>query len=85
MTETEGIIGTNPDRELSYGEKAVEINDNHTQSAAVFSMKHAFARIIDDIYARYKAEPDSALLYETAVIHAVTAQMWAVRAVVAGK
>jgi hypothetical protein len=71
--------------ELTYGEKAVGLLFNPSGNDAVYECKRRFADAIDQIH---KAREDSVdgevkRLCSIAITEAQTAQMWAVKAIVA--
>lgn len=78
-----GVIAANPDRELSFGEKAVGLTFNPSQDPAVYTCKSGFAHVIDQMD-RLRATTDNAdvkRMASVAITEAQTAQMWAVKAI----
>jgi hypothetical protein len=72
-----------PQRELSFGEKAVGLTFNPSGDAGVNTIKKSFAAIIDFCNeARGQASSgEMKRLYSVAITEAQTAQMWAVKAI----
>ncbi|UCU94003.1 hypothetical protein [Hydrogenophaga taeniospiralis] len=79
---TEGIVAANPDRPLSFGERAVGLQFNPSNQTAVYQCKSKFAALIDQLEARRQSTTDSEVkrLCSIAITEAQTAQMWAVKA-----
>jgi hypothetical protein len=72
-----------PQRELTFGEKAVQLTFNPSGNANVETIKRSFAAIIDFCNnARGQTSSGEAKrLYSVAITEAQTAQMWAVKAI----
>ena len=72
-----------PEKELTFGEKAVGLTFNPGGNPQVTAIKAAYAAIIDQLNdARTAVGPgEGARLYSVAITEAQTAQMWAVKAV----
>jgi len=76
-----------PDRELTYGERAVGLTFNPSNNGDVEKLKQLYAEIIDhmdDFRKGYTARgdnPEMVRLCFIAITEAQTAQMWAVKAV----
>jgi len=72
-----------PERELTFGEKAVGLTFNPGGNAEVNTIKAAFAAIIDQLNdLRTQAGPgDKGRMYSEAITDAQSAQMWAVKAI----
>lgn len=71
-------------RELTYGEKAVGLTFNPSQDVGVFSVKRAYADIIDqmnNLRNNISSGPEVKRLCSVAITEAQTAQMWAVKAI----
>lgn len=82
-TETTGAVAPNPERELSFGEKAVGLSFNPSQDPAVYACKVGFAHVIDQMN-ELRASSDNAdvkRMASVAITEAQTAQMWAVKAI----
>ena len=79
---TKGIIGPDPDRELSFGEKAVGLRFNPTAKSEVYASKAAFAREIDRMHELRNASPDPEVkrLASVAITEIEGAQMRATKA-----
>lgn len=75
-------IAANPDRPLTFGEKAVGLTFNPSQDPAVYSCKSAFAACIDQMDALRNStdNADVKRMASIAITEAQTAQMWAVKA-----
>ena len=74
---------TEPQRELTFGEKAVGLTFNPSGDPTVTKLKELYAQIIDVCNEeRTKAVPPSekARLYSVAITEAQGAQMWSVKA-----
>lgn len=74
---------SSPNRELSFGEKAVGLSFNPGGDPAVYAYKSAYAHIIDMLNA-IRSKTDSAevkRLCSVAITEAQGAQMWAVKAI----
>lgn len=72
-----------PQREMTFGEKAVGLSFNPSNSGPVDAIKRDFATIIDKLN-DYRAATDNAerkRMLSIAITEAQTAQMWAVKAV----
>lgn len=83
MNATEGAVAPNPERELSFGEKAVGLGFNPSQDPAVYACKAGFAHVIDlmnDLRDR-SDDADVRRMASVAITEAQTAQMWAVKAI----
>jgi hypothetical protein len=78
-----GAVAANPDRELTFGEKAVGLAFNPSQDPAVYSCKSVFARVIDQLndLRNTSENPDVKRTASVAITEAQTAQMWAVKAI----
>jgi len=81
MTET-----GNPERPLTFGEKAVGLTFNPSGDENVNRIKALYAQIIDFCHAARKGtmdevSPDKARLFAVAITEAQAAQMWAVKAI----
>ena len=72
-----------PERELTYGEKAVGLTFNPSGDSAVTTIKKYYAQVIDDMNSLRSLSEDSEAkrLYSIAITEAQTAQMWAVKAI----
>lgn len=73
-----------PNRELTFGEKAVGLTFNPGGDPQVTAIKAAYATIIDQLNdARSTLEPlnEKRRLFAVAITEAQTAQMWAVKAI----
>lgn len=85
LTAAPVLMGGATTRELSYGEKAVGLTFNPSQSPQAQEIKHLYAMIIDTI----KNLPDptdggvseKSLLIEEAIRQAQTSLMWAVKVI----
>lgn len=75
-------VAANPDRELSFGEKAVGLTFNPSQDPAVYACKSRYAAAIDQMNELRvtSATPEQKRLASIAITEAQTAQMWAVKA-----
>lgn len=82
-TGTEGIVAANPDRPMSFGEKAVGLSFNPSGDTAVYQCKSAFARVIDQMNDLRAAstDPEVKRMTSVAITEAQAAQMWAVKAI----
>ncbi len=80
---TTGPVAANPDRELTFGEKAVGLTFNPSQDPAVYSCKSAFARVIDQMNDLRASTTDKEIgrMASIAITEAQGAQMWAVKAI----
>lgn len=78
-----GPIAANPERPLTFGERAVGLTFNPSQDPAVYSCKSAFAAAIDQMHALREAstDPEVKRMASIAITEAQTAQMWAVKAI----
>ena len=66
---------------LSYGQKAVGLSFNPSNSSEVDRVKRLFAEVIDEMVAvRGTGASEKAHLASIAITQAQTAQMWAVKA-----
>lgn len=81
-TGTEGIVAANPDRPMSFGERAVGLQFNPSNQTAVYQCKSKYAALIDQLEARRQSTDDGETkrLCSIAITEAQTAQMWAVKA-----
>lgn len=81
-TGTEGIVAADPDRVMSFGEKAVGLRFNPSNQTAVYQCKSRFAELIDQLDTRRHtdSDPEVKRLCSIAITEAQTAQMWAVKA-----
>lgn len=76
-----------PDRELTYGERAVGLTFNPSNMSDVDKLKRLYAEIIDHMddfrkgYITRGDNPEMVRLCSIAITEAQTAQMWAVKAV----
>ena len=72
-----------PQRELTYGEKAVGLTFNPGSDPRVAKVKAAFAAIIDDLNDQKTAAENGEVkrMLSVAITEAQSAQMWAVKAV----
>jgi hypothetical protein len=79
---TEGIIAANPDRPLTYGEKAVGLTFNPSQDPAVYACKSKFAWLIDqmDDLRKRSESNEQKRLASIAITEMQGVQMWAVKA-----
>jgi hypothetical protein len=79
---TEGIVAANPDRPLSFGERAVGLQFNPSNQTAVYRCKAGYASLIDQLEARRQSTTDGEVkrLCSVAITEAQGAQMWAVKA-----
>lgn len=79
---TEGIVAANPDRPMSFGERAVGLQFNPSNQTAVYQCKSKYAALIDQLEARRQSTTDGETkrLCSIAITEAQTAQMWAVKA-----
>jgi hypothetical protein len=76
MTET-------PNREFTYGEKAVGLTFNPSNNPEVDFCKRTFAEAIDQMnHLRHSTDnPEVKRMASVAITEAQTAQMWAVKAI----
>jgi len=83
VTGTEGIVAANPDRPLSFGEKAVGLVFNPSNDTAVYQCKSAYAKVIDQMNDLRADSTDQEVkrMASIAITEAQTAQMWAVKAI----
>lgn len=75
-----------PQRELTFGEKMVGLTFNPSNDLQVQKVKAGFAAIIDDLNDQRKIASEAgndikARFFECAIESAVTAQMYAVKAI----
>lgn len=80
----DGTTGTETQRGLTFGEKAVGLTFNPSGDSAVTTIKKYYAQIIDDMNSLRSdpsASPESKRLFSIAITEAQTAQMWAVKAI----
>ena len=70
-------------REMTYGEKAVGLTFNPGGSAAVTTIKVAYAMLIDDLneIRQGSDDPEVKRMASVAITEAQTSQMWAVKAI----
>ena len=80
-------VAANPDRPLTFGEKAVGLTFNPSQDPDVYAIKSKYAEIIDALHQlRGRADESTPDGYEQqrlatiAITEAQGAQMWAVKA-----
>lgn len=80
---TDGPVAPSPNRELSYGEKAVGLSFNPSQDPAVYACKSGFAHVIDQMHELRTRSDDMEVkrMASLAITEAQTAQMWAVKAI----
>ena len=80
---TEGIVAADPDRILTFGEKAVGLTFNPSQDPAVYACKSGFARVIDQMHDLRNSTADAEVrrMASVAITEAQAAQMWAVKAI----
>lgn len=85
LKEPEGytLPEAGPDRELSFGEKAVGLTFNPGGNLAVDTIKRYFAAAIDELHQHRDATHNQEVkrMLSIAITEAQTAQMWAVKAV----
>lgn len=83
LTNASGPVAPNPDRELTFGERAVGLNFNPGQNPEVYQCKRIFAAAIDQMQALRNDtdDPEVKRLCSVAITEAQTAQMWAVKAI----
>ena len=81
--ETAGIVAPDPNRELSFGEKAVGLGFNPGANPEVHACKAGFAVEIDrmDNLRTKTYDADVWRMTEIAIDGLQTAQMWAVKAI----
>lgn len=81
-TGTEGVVAANPERPLTFGEKAVGLTFNPNNDPAVYKCKAGFAALIDQMHElRSKGgQTDTPRLCSVAITELQGAQMWAVEA-----
>jgi hypothetical protein len=79
----DGPVAPNPERELSFGERAVGLSFNPSQDPAVYACKAGFAHVIDQMHALRNTSQDQEVrrMASVAITEAQTAQMWAVKAI----
>lgn len=79
---TEGIVAANPERHLTFGEKAVGLTFNPSNDPAVYQCNAHFAALIDQLHElRGKGGvSDQPRLASIAITELQGAQMWAVKA-----
>lgn len=73
----------NTAREMTYGEKAVGLTFNPSGDSKVQEVKELYAKIID-VLVEEKSKPCSEAktsMFDIAIMHAQTAQMWAVKGI----
>lgn len=81
-TPKSGPVAADPNRELTFGEKAVGLTFNPSGDSDVYSCKVEYARVIDRMN-DLRAGTDNAdvkRMCSLAITDAQTAQMWAVKA-----
>ncbi len=75
------------ERKMTYGEKAVGLAFNPSGDSEVDKVKKLFAEVIDLCWEGMRkgsgayADLTKSSLYREAIAHAMTAQMWAVKAI----
>lgn len=81
--ENTNTCSSEPQRELTFGEKAVGLTFNPGGHKDVNDVKKAYAGIIDGLNNAIKETIDGEKirLYKIAITEAQTAQMWAVKAI----
>jgi hypothetical protein len=72
-----------PQRELTFGEKAVGLTFNPGGNLAVDTIKRQFADVINELHQHREetSSPEVKRMLSIAITEAQTAQMWAVKAV----
>lgn len=80
---SQGPVAADPDRELTFGEKAVGLTFNPSQDPAVYSCKSGFANVIDQMNDLRNSTDNTEVkrMASVAITEAQTAQMWAVKAI----
>ena len=80
---SEGPVAADPDRELTFGEKAVGLTFNPSQDPAVYSCKSGFATVIDQMNDLRNSTDNFEVkcMASIAITEAQTAQIWAVKAI----
>lgn len=78
-------MSENQTQELTYGQKAVGLTFNPTGSPGVDKIKSAYAAIIDHLNDMRDGSqnPEKKRMASVAITEAQTAQMWAVKSIVA--
>lgn len=78
-----GPVAADPQRELTFGERAVGLTFNPSQDPAVYSCKSGFAAVIDQMndLRTSSDDPEVKRMASVAITEAQTAQMWAVKAI----
>jgi len=78
----QGPVAADPDRQLTYGERAVGLTFNPSQDPAVYSCKSKFAALIDGLDELREEASDNEVkrMASVAITELQTAQMWAVKA-----
>lgn len=79
---TEGPVAANPDRILTFGERAVGLTFNPSNDPRVYTCKSLFAQVIDqmDQLRSMTLDPEVKRMAALSITDAQVAQMWAVRA-----
>ena len=71
-----------PEREMTFGEKAVGLTFNPANDSDVDEIKKLYAKVIDKLNAmRGEDRSEKARLLSAAITEAQTAQMWAVKGI----
>lgn len=72
-----------PQREMTFGEKAMGVNFNPGQNPNVATIEFSYANICDELAARRDAatNPEVKRMLSIAITELQTSQMWAVKAV----
>lgn len=72
-----------PERELTFGEKAVGLTFNPSNDPIVQGVKEQFAAIIDSLHNQREAATSGEVkrMLSVAITDAQSAQMWAVKAI----
>lgn len=79
----DGIVAANPQRYLTYGEKAVGLTFNPSGDPLVYDAKLAIANLINtlDNLRGYHDDPEKKRLCSVAITELQGAQMWVVKAI----
>lgn len=82
LTEGPRMADENSTEQLTFGEKAVGLSFNPSDSSVVINIKKQCAAIIDGLNAERNgtADPDIKRMYSVAITEIQTAQMWGVKA-----
>jgi hypothetical protein len=82
MASEQQLTAPPPQRELTFGEKAVGLTFNPGGSGEVATIKINIGRVIDNINDLRNASinPEVKRMYSVAITELQTAQMWAVKA-----